>query len=392
MNIVFTITAYPPSTGGAQLHTHMLAQYIQNQHPVNVITIWDNNRTDWLLGITLRAPSTHKTYVIDQIPVQQLGIPLREKIRFLPYVALYYPWMSYSLPQLAKRYAEQLSDYTSQADIIHNIRTGREVLSYASFNVARKRDIPFVFTPIHHPRWVGWRYRAYIQLYRMADLLFALTDAEKQILISFDIPEEKITVIGIGPVLAEQANSEEFFEMSNIDGPFVLFLGQNYSYKGYRQMLQAAPMVWKKVPNAHFVFIGPPVGQSEQVYNEMKDRRIHRLGKVDLQQKTNALAACTLLCVPSTQESFGGVYTEAWSFAKPVIGCNIPAVSEVITDGVDGYLVLQEPKEIADRICHLLLNPSQAESMGNAGKQKVEEKYTWEKISQRVQNAYRLVV
>ena len=41
------------------------------------------------------------------------------------------------------------------------------------------------------------------------------------------------------------------------------------------------------------------------------DPRIHRLGSLNLQQKTNALAACTLLCVPSTQESFGCVYTEA---------------------------------------------------------------------------------
>ena len=55
------------------------------------------------------------------------------------------------------------------------------------------------------------------------------------------------------------------------------------------------------------------------------DPRLIELGTVDLQQKTNALAACTLLCLPSTQESFGGVFTEAWSFEKPVIGANIPA-------------------------------------------------------------------
>jgi hypothetical protein len=35
----------------------------------------------------------------------------------------------------------------------------------------------------------------------------------------------------------------------------------------------------------------------------------------------------------------GGVYTEAWSFCKPVIGCPIPAVSELIVEGVDGCLV-----------------------------------------------------
>ncbi len=112
------------------------------------------------------------------------------------------------------------------------------------------------------------------------------------------------------------------------------------------------------------------------------------MGQVDLQTKTDALAACTLLCVPSAQESFGGVYTEAWSFGKPVIGCNIPAVAEVVKDGVDGYLVAQEPAQIADYILHLLLNPGQAEAMGTAGQQKVQSSYTWECIAKRMEQTY----
>jgi glycosyltransferase involved in cell wall biosynthesis len=112
---------------------------------------------------------------------------------------------------------------------------------------------------------------------------------------------------------------------------------------------------------------------------------------VGLQLKTDALAACALLCVPSTQESFGGVYTEAWSFGKPVIGCDIPAVAEVITDGQDGYLVDQEPEQIAERVCHLLLNPAQAEAMGQAGQHKVEAEYTWQRIAERTEEAYHRV-
>jgi glycosyltransferase involved in cell wall biosynthesis len=115
------------------------------------------------------------------------------------------------------------------------------------------------------------------------------------------------------------------------------------------------------------------------------------LGKVDLQTKTNAIAASTLLCVPSTQESFGGVYLEAWSFSKPVIGCNISAVAEIISDGINGYLVNQSPEQISDRICHLLLNPTQAAAMGAAGQEKVESRYTWPKLAELTELAYRQV-
>ncbi len=52
-----------------------------------------------------------------------------------------------------------------------------------------------------------------------------------------------------------------------------------------------------------------------------RDPRVTDLGIVDTQTKTDALdiAHSSMLCVPSTQESFGLVYVEAWSLGKPVI-------------------------------------------------------------------------
>jgi glycosyltransferase involved in cell wall biosynthesis len=226
----------------------------------------------------------------------------------------------------------------------------------------------------------------------MSDAVIALTNAEKQTLINIGVQEEKIYVTGNGPILSAQAYPEKFRELNSIRGPFVLFIGQLYPYKGYKELLEAAWLVWQRVPDVHFVFIGPPVGRSENEFLAMADPRIHRLRKVDQQVKTDALAACTLLCVPSTQESFGGVYTEAWWFEKPVIGCPIPAVSEVISDGVDGLLVEQNVNQISERICHLLLNPELVQRMGSAGRRKVEERYTWDKLAERTQAIYQKVI
>ncbi|UBF24689.1 glycosyltransferase family 4 protein [Kovacikia minuta CCNUW1] len=389
MRLLYTLTAYPPYTGGAQLHQHMLAQQLQPQHTVQVVCHWDCHRTDWLLGTTLKAPGVDRDYTVDGIPVHRLGLSLREKARLAPFVPLYYPLMGVALPPIAHCLAQHLSPYATQADLIHNVRIGREGLSYASLQVARTHQIPFVLTPVHHPRWVGWRYRAYLRLYQLADAVIALTQVEKKVLMGLGVPEERIAVTGIGPVLAPTADPVAFLERYGLDkGPIVLFLGQHYSYKGYQQLLLATPLVWEKLPDVQFVFIGPSVAQSEQAFAQRKDPRIHRLGVVDLQTKTDALAACTLLCVPSSQESFGGVYTEAWSFAKPVIGCNIPAVTEVITDGMDGHLIDQEPAQIADRICHLVLNPAQAKAMGEAGRDKVQSRYTWRKLAELTEQIY----
>lgn len=389
MKLLYTLTAYPPSTGGAQLHQHMLAQKLSKNNSLQVVTHWDENRTDWLLGTTLHAPQTDLDYVIDGINVHRVGLMYQEKVKILPYVLTYYPMMQRALPPIADCFVQHLKPYAVQTDLIHNVRIGREGLSYASLQVARQYDIPFVFTPLHHPRWVGWRYQAYIQLYQMADRLIALTNNEKRLLIEFGVREDRITVTGIGPILAEEAHPAAFLAKYAVDGPAILFLGQHYPYKGYQAVLQSALLVWKRIPEAHFVFIGPAVGNSEKVFAAHVDQRIHRLGKVDLQEKTDALAACSLLCVPSTQESFGGVYTEAWSFGKPTIGCNIPAVSEVISDGVDGYLVEQEPAQIAERIMHLLLNSGVARVMGEKGQQKTVARYTWLRLAELTEQAYR---
>ncbi|MBL1177944.1 glycosyltransferase family 4 protein [Pantanalinema sp. GBBB05] len=388
MRLLYTLTSYPPSVGGAQIHQHLLAQQLHQRHDVQVVCHWDCNRTDWLLGTTLRSFSSSRDYEIDGIPVHRLGLSLTEKLRMLPYLPLYYPLMQIALPPIAHILADHISPYAAQADLIHNIRIGREGLSYASLSAARKYHIPFVLTPVHHPRWTGWRYRAYNKLYTQADLVIALTEIESLVLMQLGVQPERIVVTGIAPVLAETANPERFLQRLNLhQKPIVLFLGQHYAYKGYQQLIQAAPLVWSTVPEAQFVFIGPPVKQSEQDFVGL-DRRIHRLGMVDLQTKTDAIAACTLLCVPSSQESFGGVYTEAWRFAKPVIGCSIPAVAEVIQDEVNGFLVAQEPTEIADRILQLLRNPTQAAAMGAAGQQKVEAQFTWQKIADRLETAY----
>ncbi|MBA2749943.1 MAG: glycosyltransferase family 4 protein [Tatlockia sp.] len=392
MQLLYTLTAYPPYIGGAQLHQHYIAQQLQSQHSIQVVSQWDTNRTDWLLGTTVRSPTNNYNYTIDDISVHRLGLSIREKLQVAPYLPIYYPLMNLALPPIAACLEQHLSAYAAKADLIHNVRIGREGLSYASYQAAKRYDIPFIFTPVHHPRWVGWRYKAYIKLYQMADMVIALTNAEKQILIDLGVKADRITITGMGASLAPVAESAAFRTKYQIEAPFVLFLGQHYPYKGYQQVIEAAKLVWQKFPDVHFVFIGPSVGKSEQYFVSVNDKRIHSLGKVDLQTKTNAIASSSLLCVPSTQESFGGVYTEAWSLGKPVIGCNIPAVAEVIADGVDGYLVEQEPNQIAERIIYLLRNSTKAQAMGEAGKQKVASRYTWQKIADRTEQAYQQVL
>ena len=389
MRVLFSQTAYPPSIGGAQLHQHMLARSMSSWHDVAALCQWDVNRTDWLLGTTIRAPGPSLNYTIDDIPVHRIGLSTIDKLKCAAFIPFYYILTAHCAPAIAGIIQPHVDNYVAWADVVHNTRIGREYLSLALLASARVHNKPFIFTPVHHPRWHGRRYETFVALYKAADAIIALTNAEKKILIELGVQEENIFVTGIGPVVLPKSLPQDFINKYRIDGPFVLFLGQHYPYKGYRAVLQSMACVWDRCPDAHFVFAGPAVGGSERYFEAYADKRLRRISFLSEQDKTNALDACSILCVPSMQESFGGVFTEAWNFKKPVIGGNIPAVSEVIQDGVDGFVVRQDSDVIAHRIVALLSDEALARSMGEAGRTKLDKKYSWEALSQKTGDAYK---
>jgi glycosyltransferase involved in cell wall biosynthesis len=165
-------------------------------------------------------------------------------------------------------------------------------------------------------------------------------------------------------------------------------LGQQFRYKGVGAMLEAAPLVWQQHPEITFVFIGPQTRYSNGIFAGVNDPRIRNLGPLDLETKTSALAACEFLCLPSSQESFGGVYVEAWAMGKAVVGGRIAPVAELISEGKEGLLSSQDAGELASQISLLLANPQLCAKMGAAGAERVHARYTWARIAKQTADIY----
>jgi len=393
VKILFTITAYPPSVGGAQIHTHQLARTLSSANDIRVITQWTENRTDWLLGTTLNAPAQIEDYKIDGIEVRPFTLTPREKISLTPYVIGYYGIRGIAIREISNVFTSKIEESAEGFDLIHSIKIGREPLQDASLKIARKLNIPVIFTPLHHPRWKGWRYKEFLKIYRKGDGLIVLTNTEKKFFCRMGILEEKIMVTGVGPILADSFDPQRFRAKYNLgEDPIVLFLGQKFEFKGISGLLSAAKQVWNKLPDVRFVFVGPRTKFSRRLFSRIKDSRITEIDTVSLNEKTDALAACDLLCVPSTQESFGGVYIEAWMMKRPVIGGDLSAIRDVINEGTDGFLVKYDPSQIAERIVRLIQTPSLRSQMGEAGYRKAIKNYTWETIAKKTESFYRKIL
>jgi glycosyltransferase involved in cell wall biosynthesis len=103
--------------------------------------------------------------------------------------------------------------------------------------------------------------------------------------------------------------------------------------------------------------------------------------------KTDALAACDIMCNPSAKESFGGAYLEAWALKKPVIGGDAPAVRELIAHGETGYTVGNDSAELANYILHLLNDSGLRDDMGEQG-HAVANQFEWEYLTVKLYRVY----
>lgn len=82
----------------------------------------------------------------------------------------------------------------------------------------------------------------------------------------------------------------------------------------------------------------------------------------------------------SNTECFPISVLEAMACARPVVCTDVGGISEVVEDGVSGYLVPpQDPAQLAARLKELLSNPALALRMGQAARLRIEAEFSLER-------------
>jgi glycosyltransferase involved in cell wall biosynthesis len=80
-------------------------------------------------------------------------------------------------------------------------------------------------------------------------------------------------------------------------------------------------------------------------------------------------------------------------FGKPVVGCRVGGMKEVIAEGVTGLLAEPgDPESLRAALAGLLADPAKRETFGKAGRERFLEHYTREKLTDRTLAFYREVL
>ena len=121
------------------------------------------------------------------------------------------------------------------------------------------------------------------------------------------------------------------------------------------------------------------------------DDKVILVGKVPFGKLPQYYAACDVFSLPSVNrlEAFGIVALEAMATGKPVVVSDIPGVMELVSGGVEGlHSRPMDAKHLADQIARILGDEALAKEMGRAGRKKVEEKFRWSKVTDKVEELY----
>ena len=178
------------------------------------------------------------------------------------------------------------------------------------------------------------------------------------------------------------------------DGALVLAVIANLiAYKGHRDLIDALALIKSQLPQPwRLLAIGRDDGIGADLKAQAQSLGIGdnilwagERGDVD-----ELLSASDMFILPSHQEGFSNALLEAMAARLPVIATAIGGNSDAVVEGETGSLVpVRDPQALAAAILRLAQDPGLRASFGEAGRHRVEQRFSLQACVDRYERLYR---
>ena len=308
--------------------------------------------------------------------------------------------MSRFVPPIAQM-ADTLDRLQDDFDLVHAFNISWENPMVAAWRYARREDKPLIITPFAH---LGTSKRDRVarnstmdhqlRMLHDAQAVLALTEVEQQGLVQLGIPANQVHIVGSGvDPLPSFPDPAELLHRYAVTEPFVIFVGRASREKGAIDAAEAILHLRREGVSISLCLVGQVAPEFSRFYDRLskeQQQHIRPLGIVSEADKHALLSAANSLALPSKTDSFGIVLLEAWLHEKPVVGARAGGITSVIQDGINGYLVeFGDVSGLATAIGKLLDDRTLNQDMGRLGRERVAQKYTWDRVGGRVLDSYR---
>jgi glycosyltransferase involved in cell wall biosynthesis len=273
-----------------------------------------------------------------------------------------------------------------------------------------KTSLPII-TTVHTPMKVDARYHEVRDLYSLAERvqssviyppiesrLFShsklVTSVSRSVAIElreYGLDPNEITVVGNGV-------DEKTFTpaQSRNCTRYVLYTGVLRARKGLFDLIECARYVCNVDQTIKFVICGtgPFLHKAEEAARKLGvEKQIVFLGYVKRDKLIQTYQNATVHVVPSHYEGLPNVLLEAMSCGLPVVATEVSGNKEVISNGVNGFLVPpKSPKAMSEAVIKLLGDDKLRVKIGEAARKTIEKSYTWNRIADNVIECYESMV
>ncbi|MDD5110569.1 MAG: glycosyltransferase family 4 protein [Patescibacteria group bacterium] len=175
------------------------------------------------------------------------------------------------------------------------------------------------------------------------------------------------------------------------DRKVVMFSGKLTPYKGVRYLVKAARWINGEV---FVIGDGPELATLKDLARDLHLKNVHFLGhfgKADDAWLHKFYQRADVFVAPSVwDEPLGMVILEAMAYGTPVVVTRKGGIPLAVKDGINGLFIKpRNSRDIADKVNILLADDAKRNAMGEAARNIVEEKFTWDKIAAKFLYIYR---
>ena len=303
-----------------------------------------------------------------------------------------------------RRVARLLADRVDDFDVVHDNqslgtglldveRAGLPVVATIHHPITFDRRIELDEAPNRRRRWALRRWYGFVRMQarvaRRLPLVITPSEASRRDVVrEFGVDPARTRVIMLGV--------DEGFRpptRPRVPGRILAMASADAPMKGIATLLEAFAKLRVERPGLELVLVTRPVpgGRTERMVDDLgigdAVRFRHGLSDVEL---VDLMGSAEVACVPSLYEGFSLPTAELMACATPLVVSRAGAIPEVVgPDGESADLV--EPGDVGQleqALDALLADPERRARMGEAGRRRVEEHYSWRAVAEAVVATY----
>ncbi len=229
--------------------------------------------------------------------------------------------------------------------------------------------------------WIIW-------LYEKLVLPLSLKKAHHIIVSSDPVRQTFLkNVLHKSQTISTGVDSERFYPCSKrlAHTPTLLFngtLNKTGTHKGLSVLIDALPLIIKKVPMVDVLIIG--AGDGHQEYQQQADklgvgRHLVFLGTRFDEELVQVYQSAHIFVQPSLNDSYPMALVEALATGMACVATSVGALPAIVEDGVNGLIVPPgDTVALAEKLIYLFEHPAVARKFGAAGRRKAEVSMSWD--------------